>query len=98
MTRTCTIEGCEKPHMARGWCAMHYLRWWRTGDPAEVLPPHRMFGPENPNWKGPKACSIDGCGKPHKAHGWCQMHYFRWRRTGDPEALPRRRACASSTV
>ncbi len=30
--RTCAIEGCERPHDARGWCAVHYSRWRRTGD------------------------------------------------------------------
>lgn len=30
------------------------------------------------------SCSIDDCGKPIKARGWCQMHYYRWRQHGDP--------------
>lgn len=33
MKKTCTIEGCDKPHIARGWCGMHYHRWERHGDP-----------------------------------------------------------------
>lgn len=24
--RTCDAEGCERPHLARGWCALHYKR------------------------------------------------------------------------
>jgi len=28
--RTCTSDGCKRPHAARGWCKMHYNRW-RTG-------------------------------------------------------------------
>lgn len=24
----CSVEGCNKPHSARGWCHMHYMRWW----------------------------------------------------------------------
>ena len=28
----CTINGCEKDVRARGWCAMHWLRWSRHGD------------------------------------------------------------------
>ena len=29
----CSIEGCDKPHMAGGWCKMHWTRWRRHGDP-----------------------------------------------------------------
>lgn len=31
--RVCSIEGCDGVHQARGWCAMHYTRWVRHGDP-----------------------------------------------------------------
>ncbi len=34
----------------------------------------------------PAVCNIEGCGKPHLARGWCESHYRRWRRHGDPEA------------
>lgn len=30
-------------------------------------------------------CSIPGCSKPALARGWCDMHYRRWRRHGDPK-------------
>jgi hypothetical protein len=30
---TCSIEGCGKKIIARGWCSAHYGAWWRTGDP-----------------------------------------------------------------
>ena len=29
----CTVENCGKPVKARGWCALHYHRWHRHGDP-----------------------------------------------------------------
>jgi len=32
-------------------------------------------------------CTISGCTKRHEAHGWCDMHYARWKRTGDPLGL-----------
>lgn len=43
MERTCSIEGCEKPHIARGWCHKHYKRWQAHGDPLTVL-----VGPDSP--------------------------------------------------
>lgn len=27
-------------------------------------------------------CSVDRCGKPVKARGWCDAHYIRWLKTG----------------
>ena len=36
------------------------------------------------------SCSIDGCDRPSNAqHGWCSMHYKRWKRHGDPNKLVR---------
>lgn len=32
MKNTCSIEGCHKPVDRRGWCQMHYSRWYRHGD------------------------------------------------------------------
>lgn len=31
-------------------------------------------------------CSIDGCGQLEFNRGWCQKHYHRWWRHGDPTA------------
>lgn len=39
-----------------------------------------------------KTCSVDGCGKPVKAHDLCQTHYVRQRRSGEigaAEHLPK---------
>ena len=30
-------------------------------------------------------CSIDDCNRPLYGRGWCNTHYARWRRHGDPE-------------
>ena len=35
--KTCSIDGCEKPHEARGWCRKHYSRWQTHGDPLATL-------------------------------------------------------------
>lgn len=41
MGRICTIEGCGKPFLARGWCTSHYMRWRRWGSPTTTV---RMLG------------------------------------------------------
>lgn len=45
--RICSITGCDKPHVARGWCNAHHKRWRRHGDPiAGKTPygePHAFF-------------------------------------------------------
>lgn len=32
-----------------------------------------------------RLCSIEGCGKRHKAHGLCHPHYAKLRKYGDPQ-------------
>lgn len=67
----CSIDGCESLVRSRGWCAKHYQRWRRHGDP---------LGRNTQ----PADCSVDGCSGRIVARGWCRPHYYRWRRHGDP--------------
>jgi hypothetical protein len=32
-------------------------------------------------------CSIESCKGKIKARGWCNMHWKRWKKTGDPSTL-----------
>jgi hypothetical protein len=32
----CSVEGCTKTAIARGWCSAHYTRWKKHGDPLTV--------------------------------------------------------------
>lgn len=72
--RTCTIDGCAKRHLARGWCVAHYSQWRRTGgDPLGSTRTPRS------------ACSVEGCPKLMHSHGMCSAHEARFRRHGDPD-------------
>ncbi len=76
-TRSCAVDGCDRPHEARGWCHGHYLRWTRTG---EVMP----HVPLAPRVRG--TCSVDNCEAPHHSNGLCRTHGLRLGHTGSVRA------------
>lgn len=78
-TRLCSITGCTKPHMARGWCQMHWCRWRRHGTPHTTLAT-RSDG----------TCQADNCTQKHVARGYCTKHYQRLTATGSPDCKPSR--------
>jgi hypothetical protein len=82
MDKPCLIDGCPNTARTRGWCAMHYRRWQRTGDP-ETAGRKRSSAPR------PK-CSIDGCESDVLSRSWCVRHYNRWLAHGDPVVMPPR--------
>lgn len=77
--KACSVDRCNRdahePGSGRGWCAKHYLRWRRNGDPLASKINREQTG---------KPCKFDGCDKPSGHHGFCQMHYKRWKLNGDP--------------
>jgi hypothetical protein len=40
-TRSCGVEGCERPYSERGFCGLHVARWRRHGDPLGGRPERR---------------------------------------------------------
>jgi HNH endonuclease len=71
----CSIDGCDRDAVSRGWCHGHYQRWVRLGD----VHPDRPLG-RQVNF----ACSVEACDRDAYARQLCRPHYRRWLATGDP--------------
>lgn len=79
MPRTCSIEGCDRRHSARGYCDVHYRRVLTHGHPDAERPvmERAAFVPN---------CTVKGCGRPTNARGLCPGHYNRLFKYGDVRA------------
>ncbi len=85
---SCAVTGCGRVTEARGWCAAHYTRWRRTGDPGPV-----------PIRAQPKqSCAVTGCPRPYDARGLCHTHYIRLRQTGTTDPPDRSTRALICTV
>lgn len=71
----CSVDGCEKPFLAKGFCNMHYCRFKKHGNPLI-----RKYGL---SYKG-MICKIEGCDRPAREKYMCGMHAQRVKRYGDP--------------
>ncbi len=69
--KACNIEGCERPHYARGYCNPHWQRWNDHGDPGAPLVRSPL---------PPSTCSFDGCDRSRSARGLCASHYAQLKR------------------
>lgn len=74
-TRVCSVDGCDRPYLALGYCNPHYLRRKRSGSPDGDGGPLRD--------EIPTECTVPGCDRPYEAHGMCGSHR-RMVRTGRP--------------
>lgn len=79
--RTCAIEGCSGSVLSRGWCRLHYGRWYRYGDPTATAPQRQAAA----------TCSVEGCEGSHAKIklGMCGKHYQRYAKYGSTELPPR---------
>jgi hypothetical protein len=75
--RPCSVDGCDgvtgPPGTARGWCSVHYQKWYNHGDHLYV----RHVASDD-------TCSVESCDEPGKTRGWCAKHYWLALTYGDP--------------
>lgn len=81
-TRTCTIDGCERPARRRGWCGAHHQRFLRHGDPLGGGPDRAA---------APPVCVVEGCDKAPVGRGLCNSHW-KADRLADSEYRERKNA------
>lgn len=87
----CSAEGCIRVAPRSKYCAMHTARLKRTGSLyrycgscSNRLPEEAGKGSLCGECKANSRCKIEGCDKPRAGRGWCDMHWKRWKKHGDP--------------
>src|SRR3990167_5510093 len=86
---TCSLEGCELPHNARGYCWAHWDRWRKWGDPRADLPLRRWtmtveerfwakVAKSEGCWIWNGAVSGDGYGSFYQERKWVKAHRLSW--------------------
>ena len=74
LDRKCETPGCDRPHQARGWCAVHY----QSPRPCDIEGcdrPHRARGRCGRHYRSPNRCTTEACWRPVHARGRCGRHY-----------------------
>ena len=90
--KQCSVDGCENPAHARGWCKKHYLRWHKHGDPLKLVyfsDPEESFAART-EWQGD--CLIWIAGKNNMGYGKISIgggatmyaHRYAWERANGP--------------
>ncbi len=70
----CSVNKCMNMYSRRGFCAKHYTRWYRHGDPLMV----KKITNHDIN------CIVENCEEKYYCKGYCGIHFGRWKKHGDP--------------
>lgn len=81
-TAVCSVDGCERARLCKGYCKAHYSRARRGSDMARPI-----------GWVSPKLdCEVEGCDRRAQVNGMCALHDTRAREGRDLSAPIRRYA------
>ena len=77
---SCKVDDCDSAVVKKGMCNRHYMRQYRG---------LALEGPFRVSDYGDQQCAQNGCERGAKggAYGYCQMHYHRLFRHGDPSVV-----------
>lgn len=71
-TRLCEFPDCGRPRSSRGGLCAGHVYQQRKGYDLTPIKPRRT------------TCTVDGCAGQHYSRGYCETHYGRFKRNGDP--------------
>lgn len=74
----CSVEDCERPVLAKGYCSRHYAKNRKYGDPLYVVA-----------YQSGTPCKAPKCERPRRRYGYCSLHSQRFVKYGTHE-LPER--------
>lgn len=64
--KLCSVEGCDKKHVARGYCRLHYSKALRCGE--FITNKYNLIN----------KCCVDGCTRKYYAKNYCRNHYSKY--------------------
>lgn len=72
----CSVEPCISLAKTKGWCKLHYARWYRHGDPTIIK-----------HCDNSGKCKVDDCVTMASRKGFCKLHYGRNLKWGNPNTV-----------
>ena len=111
MSKECSVEGCGRPHVARGLCRNHYqnakargafghnvcaIEWCHNAAIHQGLCRNHYARQQRKQDHKNRVCVVEGCSKPFFCKDMCSLHYGRVRHHGDPGPAGRTNAPAGA--
>jgi hypothetical protein len=72
--KACSVPGCGRRYVAKGYCSGHYQRWKYGSDVRDPVREYQYYD---------GVCSVGDCARPQRKRGYCTTHASRLQRTGD---------------
>lgn len=79
MKKTCRIDDCARPVLARGLCPSHYSTWWREHGPKQDIVCTWCGATARVSRKKAIYCSLTCCAKANQAMASCASNQARHR-------------------